>query len=112
MRLEEQGTLTRVTARQLRVEDAITRTGVVVIAVPDGLTRAPAGDTVVVTCLTARGDEVQLPFRPNETVHVVREWQDPTNNPYWWALEARKERDEDAAAYAAEAAFERQRDDA
>jgi hypothetical protein len=97
--IHDHGRLVRITARQLRVEDAITRTGVVVIGVPAGLTRAPADQTVAIDCLTPRGEKVSLPFRPNEVVHVVRDWFDPTNNPYWWAMEARKEREEDAAAY-------------
>lgn len=100
--IADHGNLVRITARQLRVEDAITRTGVVVIGVPNGLSRAT--ETVSITCLTPRGDEVTLPFRPNEVVHVVRDWFDPTSNPYWWAMEARKEREDDAAVYAAEVA--------
>lgn len=87
----------RVTARQLQVGDMLTATDLVVIGVPENLQRA--NSVVTLDCLTQRGGQVEQRYAPNAVVNVVRGYDDPTNNPYWWALEAQRERQQDEDVY-------------
>ena len=94
MNVQDLGTLRLVTARQLAVGDLLTATNLVVVGVPDNLSRATG--FVDIETMTPRGMRVPQKFGANARVNVVRDYHDPTNNPYYWALEAERERQEDA----------------
>ncbi len=59
-------------------------------------------DTFRISTISARGIRGEVEYRGNDKLEVLRPSEgevDETNNPYWWGMEAERERAEDARAY-------------
>jgi len=91
------------TARQLKIQDIIG--GAVGVTSAEKRPLPGGGDMMVVKLINARGERSVVTYNGNLALTVERPEMgecDPTNNPYWWGLEAERERLRDEAAFQAE----------
>ncbi len=84
----------KITARQLKEYDTFDQNYGVVSAVLDRST-----NMMKVELISSAGNRSKLEIGPNTVLHVLRDdEQDPLNNPYWWGMEAERDRLEDLRA--------------